>query len=397
MTWRKLLNPDIQDFIRDHAGDDVSKLALKKPPSMDWPYRDVLEQIKARQKAAVKFPEWVSSEGILFPSSDLVEQASSSACSLYKSTLMQGERFCDLSAGLGVDAFSFARHFRDCVLVDADQRHADILAHNATVLGVGAEVEVVHARAEDYVAEMGEFDCLYIDPQRREGGKSGRFSFDSCMPNVLELLPVLRSKAKQVLLKTSPVLDISRAVSELGDVSQVHVVQWAGDVKEVLYLLDFEKPVDEPEIRAVLIGDDGGVQQSFSFCSSGEKNCAPEYGDPLTYIYEPAPACMKAGGFSLMAARFGLKKLHPQTHVYTADHLCFEFPGKTYVLDDVRTVKQGVADLGGAELVVRNFPLQAEKLRKKLGLSQGKDLRVFACTLPDGDHRLLVCRKTSQN
>ena len=397
MTWRTLLNPDIQDFIRDHAGDDVSKLALKKPPSEDWPYRDVLEQVKARQKAAAKFPDWFSCDGILFPSSDLVEQASSSACSLYKSTLMQGESFCDLTAGLGVDAFSFARHFRNCALVDADQRHAEILAHNLKVFGVGSEVEVVHARAEDYVAEMGEFDCLYIDPQRREGGKSGRFSFDSCMPNVLELLPVLRSKAKQVLLKASPVLDISRAVSELGDVSQVHVVQWAGDVKEVLYLLDFEKAVEEPQIRAVIIGDEGDVQQSFSFCTSEEKNCAPECSDPLAYIYEPAPACMKAGGFSLMAARFGLKKLHPQTHVYTSDRLCPDFSGKSYILEDVRTVKEGVSDLDGAELVVRNFPGQADKLRKKLKLSEGKDLRIFACTLSDGAHKLLVCRKTNQN
>ncbi len=211
----------------------------------------------------------------------------------------------------------------------------------------------------------------------------------------MSLLPLLEGKADFALIKTSPVLDIEKAIGQLGHVASVHVVQWRGDCKEVLYLLDFRRtiPHDQVQIVGVEIDDHGVPFHIFDHCIEDEKNADPNYAMPAKYIYEPGPAFMKAGGFKSLATRYGLSKLHPNTHLYTCDRIIQGFPGKVYRLNDVISPKGKLKGIKKAELVLRNFPGRVEALRAKLKVKEGGDVRIFAVTLCNDEKKLLICQK----
>jgi len=394
--WRALLDPEIRDFVLSHADDDVSALALKKPPRPDWPMRIVLDQIKARQKAKGKIPLWLGIEEIVFPSSDLMEQASSLPCALYKVSLAGGARMVDLTAGAGIDGFAFGECFATLDCVEKDPQTAEILAHNYKILQkarlLRADFQVICADAADYVSGMAPCDWVFVDPQRRAGGKKGLYRFESGSPDILALLPFLKDKAAHILLKTSPVLDIGQAIEALGCVSAVHIVQWEGECKEVLYILNPES-VPNLEIHAVEIDAKGQAVKAFAFKPEQEKAEAASVGMPERYLYEPGPAFLKSGAFNLLAIRFGLKKLHPHTHLYTSDTAHGDFPGRVYEVLEVRPVGSGTGILREAELILRNFPGTVEGLRKKLKLAEGQAHRVFACTVADGTKKLVITKK----
>jgi hypothetical protein len=395
--WRALLEPEVRDFIVSHQQDDVTALALKKPPQADWLMRLILDQIKARQKAARKIPQWLPIGGIVFPSADLMEQASSWPCALYKASLVGRGRMVDLTAGAGIDAFAFSSCFQEVVCVENDPWTAEILAHNFAILKeqglLRADFRVICADAADHAREMRSFDAVFLDPQRRAGGKKGLYRFEDCSPDVLRLLPFLKRETSPVFLKSSPVLDIGRAVQDLGCVAAVHIVESDGECKEVLYLLETERGGVNPQIHAVEIGDAGQVVRDFSFLAAEEREAAPSFGMPERYVYEPGPAFLKSGAFGLLSVRFGLRKLHVHTHLYTSDTLRPDFPGKVYEILEVRSVGAGTGVVLSAELVLRNFPGTVEALRKKLKLAEGQEHRIFACTIIDGTKKLILTKK----
>ncbi|PCJ03199.1 MAG: hypothetical protein COB14_00245 [Alphaproteobacteria bacterium] len=399
MGWQKLLQLDVQQFIKNHECDDVRSLALKTPPDPSWPYSLILDQIKVRQKARLKSLELYETHGIIFPINDVYEQASSSACAAYKASLVNGERFVDLTAGSGADAYAFAKRFKSGVLVERDEACAALLEHNVDVLDkvykAAGELTVHHGDAAAYVQGMSDVDFAFIDPQRREGGRKGIYDLSACSPDIISLLPVLKSKAQRVIVKTSPVLDIEKAIVSLGSVTQVHVVQWQGECKEVLYNLNFSSSVknEDVEIVAVDIDSSGKVQQRFSYKISDEKNAALDYAMPKKYIYEPGPAFQKSGGFKSMALAFSVQKLHQHSHLYTSDDICMNFPGKRYEVVDVVSVKAKGLGVKKADLTLRNFPGTVQMLRKKLKLSDGGCHRIFATTLCDETKKLIICNK----
>lgn len=399
MGWQKLLQSDVQQFIKKHECDDVRSLALKTPPDPSWPYSLILDQIKVRQKARLKSLDLYETHGIIFPINDVYEQASSSACAAYKASLVRGEHFVDLTAGSGADAYAFSKCFKSGVLVERDEVCAVLLEHNVDVLAkahkaVGA-LTVHHGDAVAYVQGMSDVDFAFIDPQRREGGRKGIYDLSACSPDIISLLLVLKSKAQRVIVKTSPVLDIGKAIASLGSVTQVHVVQWQGECKEVLYDLDFFSSVknEDVEIVAVDIDSSGKVQQKFSYTISDEKNAVVNYEMPKKYIYEPGPAFQKSGGFKSMALNFDVQKLHRHSHLYTSDDIHTDFPGKMYEVADVVPVKAKGLGVKKADLTLRNFPGTVQMLRKKLKLSDGGCHRIFATMLCDETKKLIICHR----
>lgn len=393
--WRALLASDVRAFILAHEGADVSALALKKPPNPDWPYKLILDQIKARGKAAAKVPAWLDLPEIVFPSADLMEQASSGPCAVYKASLIGGGRIADLTAGAGIDAAALAGRAVTLVCAEKDSLHAEILEHNLRILRKAGhfrtDFQVHSGGSEEFIAQMPPCDWVYLDPQRREGGRKGRFLFEDCSPDITAMLPELRKTRAKVMLKASPVLDIALAVEALGGVGAVHIVQWGGECKEVLYILDGAE--GEPGMHAVEIDDAGQVLTAFCFTRGEEGAAKAVFGMPEGYLYEPGAAFLKAGAFNLLAARLGLRKLHPNTHLYTSDAPVQGFPGKGYNIEDVRSPAEGVADIAGAELVLRNYPGRTDDLRAKLRLREGDSHRIFACTTQDERKKLIVCSK----
>jgi hypothetical protein len=392
MDWQRLLDADIQKFIVEHENADVAGLALKAAPDDVWDYPLVLDQIKARQKAGRKVAAWLDAEGLVFPPSHVMEQASSAACARYKASLVAGGSFVDLTGGVGVDSWAFLERFESGVAVERDAGAAEMIAHNVGVLS-DKRFGVVHGEAEDYVAHMDAVDLAYIDPQRRDGagGAKGKFKLDDCSPDVLGMMAALLDKAQTVMVKTSLMLDIWAGIEALGNVCAVHVVEWRGECKEVLYILRKERECLDGDVpvSAVSIDDEGVVLNSFTFSRDEEVGAQPVYDLPQKYLYEPSAAFQKAGGFKAMAGRYGVVKLHADTHLYSSQDVVTNFPGRAFKIVGKYPVQAKKVPLKKAHLTVRNFPQKTEILRKKLKLADGGDDYLFACTLMDGERVLL--------
>lgn len=395
MTWQSLLTPEIREFIVAHEKDDVAALALKKPPAPDWNYKLILDQIKSRQKARRKIPLWLTAgSNIILPTPNLLEQASSTATARYKASLCQAKSFADLTGGCGVDSWAMAEHAQSGYCIERDEYASSLLAHNLALLSP-VPIEVRHQPAEDFVREMPNLDLVLIDPQRRDDRQKGKFRFEDCSPNILELLPALLPKAQTIIIKTSPMLDITEGIKALetagAKTQEVHCVEWQGECKELLFILG--NTDETPKIIAVSLNDEGQPIHTLTFTHNEEKAATPEFSAPLRYLYEPGTAFQKSGAFSMIAQIYGVKKLSAQTHLYTSETLVENFPGRGFEIINQYPAKSAKIPFKQAHITVRNFPMSAPDLRKKLKIKDGGDNYLFACTLKNNEKIILHTEK----
>lgn len=388
------LSPAEKQFIRNHLTDDVRQLVLRPhPPGLD--VRKLAAQLAARQKTRDKLPTWYAHEDVLYPPALSVEQASSEQTARYKASLVGGALLLDLTGGMGADAWAFAQRVGRVVYVERQPELAELAAHNLPLLGA-ANVSV---RAGDGLAAVDQLtqaaDWIYLDPHRRDGQGGKVTRLEDCEPNVLDVLPLLAQKGQNVLLKLSPMIDLKQ-VCRLLDPAKIHVVAIQGEVKEVLVVLEINWMNEhQPEFTAINILTDR--EDKFHFAQIEEQTAKVTFGDPQAYIYEPNAAVLKAGAFRLMASRFDLTKLAPNSHLYTSHAYQADFPGRLFKLEHVvkpdRKSLHPVLPAMKANLTVRNFPQSVAELRKKLGLQEGGDVYIFATTLLNGDRRLLITQK----
>lgn len=380
-----------RQFVFAHLHDDVRALALRSAPDgVDMRY--ALQQIEARRILAEKVPTWARHPDVEFPPHLSVEQCSSEAAARYKGGLLSGRSFVDLTGGLGVDCHFVAQRFAQADYVEREPHLAALAERNFAVLG--DDIRVHRADCVAFLRAMPEVDAAYIDPARRDAVGRKTVSIADCTPNVVELQDLLLAKARRVLVKLSPMLDIALLLRELRCVKAVHIVAVGNECKEILALLE-RGFADEPTVFAVNLPD----EKAFAFRLSDEKRAACAWAEQVRrYLYEPHAALLKAGAFRSVAARYDLLKLHINSHLYTSDSLRTDFPGRVFevvgaVPFDKKTGKTLLADTAKANLTVRNFPLSVAELRKKLKLAEGGDIYLFATTLSDGRKVIVRCRK----
>ncbi len=383
----------VQQFIRDHLDADPQGLLLAAHRYPDVPMPYVAGQLLALRKVRDKIPGWYD-PALRFPPQLSIEQASSERTARFKASLFSGLRMADLTGGLGVDAWAWAARFSRVVYVEQNPELVAAARHNFNVLGVH-NIDCLLANAEDFLAVTEPFDLLYLDPARRNTQQRKVFRLEDCQPDVLALQATLLSRAPQVLVKTAPWLDLKMAVRQLATVSRIWVVSVADECKEVLYLLKAAAPpADEVPVTAVALGND---QREFTFTWREEHAALAPLSAPQQYLYEPDAAVLKAGAFRSFAERFGLFKLHPNTHLYTSDQLRTEVPGRKFRLEVVckydRKAVQRAIPGGKANLATRNFPDPADVARRQLGLADGGDDYLFAVTTLDEKKVVLVTRK----
>lgn len=387
----QLASPEVQAFIRAHLAEDPASLMLKKDQYPDLPMRAVVEQIASKQKAKHKLPSWYQQEGILFPPALSMEQASSERTATYKASLVKGKSMVDLTGGFGIDCYFLSKSFQRGIYVERQEQLTQIASHNYKVLG--ANVEVVHAQSEDYLAKLEPVDLIYLDPARRDDHNKKVVLLEDYAPNVLELMPLLQQKSKQVLLKVSPLLDIKLAIEQLSHVAAVHVVAVQNEVKELLFLLDY-KAENEPTIHCVNFSKTETQHYEFSF--NEEELREAIIGDYSNFLYEPNASILKAGAFKSITEKFGLKKLHANTHLYTSEVPVVDFPGRLFKVKseislNKKYLKKTIPDLK-ANITVRNYPQSVAQIRKKTGLKEGGANYVLAFTGLNGPTALL-CEK----
>ncbi|CCH53341.1 hypothetical protein BN8_02431 [Fibrisoma limi BUZ 3] len=375
---------------------DVRQLMLRPPRTGD--IRNLVAQIAARQKARDKLPTWFGNDTLIFPPSVSVEQASSERTALYKASLVGGDSLLDLTGGMGVDTWAFARRVKQVLYVEQRAELAALAVYNLPKLGL-TNVQVYNEDGLNFLnAFNGRADWIYLDPARRDdrGGRVVRL--EDCLPNVLApgVLAGLLAKCGRLFLKTSPLLDLEATIRQIGQVEVVHIVALQGEVKEVLFVIGQTViPLEEVEVNAVNLTINKEVKLAFTI--GEERRAAVILGDPEQYIYEPNAAILKAGAFRLIAHRFRLKKLAPHSHLYTSQEPENDFPGRVFELvasckPDRKALRALLPDLQ-ANLTVRNFPQPVDALRKQLGLREGGSVYIFATTLQNGEKRLLITRK----
>lgn len=389
-----------QAFIRTHLTDDVRALLLR-PPATELDLKKMATQIAARQKGREKLPAWYANDALVFPPPLSVEQASSEQTARYKASLVDGNFLIDATGGMGIDTWAFAQHMQQVLYIERQPDLSALAAHNFSVLNL-PQIQVITADGIAYLTQsftaLPPADWLYLDPHRRneQGGKVVRLA--DCEPDITQpaLLSTLLQKAAKIIVKVSPLLDIDAAVKELKRVEAVHIIAVQGEVKEVLLTI-VNQIVNKEDIKFNSVNLTNHGQQVFTFRWADEQSVPVTLSDPRQYVYEPNAAVLKAGAFRIVAARFGLQKLAPHSHLYTSDVLVSDFPGRIFetqavLKPDAKQLRQIVPDRK-ANLTIRNFPQSVAALRKQLQLAEGGELYILATTLQNGDKRLIVTHK----
>ena len=366
-----LTSPDIVNFIRENESADIQKLLLNPPAEFKQQITFIADQILSRRKAKSKLPEWYDNYDLIMPPPLSLEQCSSPATGAYKASIFSGKTLVDLTGGMGIDTLYLANQFEKVHHVEMNEQIHQVFEHNCAVLQKD-NITAHHQTAEDYLTDLNGKASFFIDPARRSEQKSRVFLFEDCSPNVIELLPPFREKADKVLIKAAPMIDISLAVSQLKQVKEVHIVSVKNEVKEVLFLLDYQTKVpDEPIIRCVNLETS---QPSFSFCTSNEKTATSSFSEPQWYLYDPNSSILKAGAFKLIGTQYELHKIAINTHLYTSESLIDNFPGRVFEIihSDInkKNIGKAISD-GKVNVLTKNYPQKPDELKKKLKLKDG--------------------------
>ena len=428
MTATSSFDSPLIQFILAHQDDDPARLLLS---AEKWPEVDVrraAQTIAARRKIKEKLPSWHAHPELEYPSGISLEQCSSETTALYKQAFVKpGSRIADLTGGLGVDFLALSARASEAHYCEQDEALCEAARHNFPIVMQGLRPRVKpgvtddgkpgvtddnkHGVTDDVMPDLirhlhihqgdgiqwlsqapGKFDLVYLDPARRDKAARRVYDISDCEPDLLQAKPLLLDKASSVLAKISPMADISRTIAQLPEIRELHVLAAGGEVKELLLFMQPGKMETAPLIVA--------AEGSSRFCFRQEEEAVAEVryaGRIGKYLLQPSKALRKAGAFRLLSQRFGIAKLAPSTHLYTADAPVEGFPGKCLEMEDVLDWNKASIKLlreryGRAELSALNFPLSTEEFRSRSGIPGGGAHHIFATSLSNKNKILIICK-----
>jgi hypothetical protein len=383
-------------FIEEHAGDDLERLLLSasRYPDIDMPF--AVEQIAARRQIRDKLPSWYANADLIFPSKIAAEQCSSELTACYKQCLVnETDYVCDLTGGLGIDSFFLSQKAKRVTYIERLSSYCETARHNFACLGA-TNLEVMDGDARQLLPRIAPVDVFYIDPARRGEGNKRVFALHDCEPDLTELLPLLWTYAPKVIAKLSPMADLRQTLALLPGTVAIHVLSVRNDCKELLFVLERNAAIASPLIQCVHFTAEG--EESFTFDLQEEKEAmAPPAAKVETYLYEPNASILKAGAFKSIT-RLGVRKLNVHSHCYTSCNLLLNFPGRSFIVDEVlpfssklcKTIRKTIPQ---ANITIRNFPLTVKELRQQTKIVEGGEIYIFATTLANDEKVLIRCRK----
>lgn len=434
-----IMNDETREFVAMHRNEDVRELALKakRVEGLDLPL--ALDQIAGWQIARKKLPQWASCEGIVYPPHISMEQCSSQFTAQYKSeiaqtllapaatvrarvsdsgesdmqtaknvfqlsdspesdTLVAKRAMVDLTGGFGVDFSYLARGFSQATYVERQRHLCDLAEHNMAALGLD-QARIVCDDGVEYLRQMGPVDFIYLDPARRDEHGSRTYAIEDCTPNVLELRDLLLAKSQYTLVKLSPMLDWRKAVADFdGAVREVHIVATGNECKELLLVLGQQVHEEPSAPRVFCVNDNQRIDYDSAAYTQGLRIGGKPLPEAKNYLYEPNASIMKAGCFDLVEERFGVTQVGPSSHLFVSATPVADFPGRGFAIEAIggmnkKDIKRLLNGTKQANIAVRNFPLTAPQLRKKLKLADGGPVYLFGTTMQGCDHVLLRTSK----
>ena len=373
------LAKEVQNYINEHINADVNKIALAKPLFVNVSAAEIANQIAAKKKSTSKLPTWFKQENIYYPALLSIEQCSSETTGAYKASLTKGNSVLDLTAGFGVDSYFFSKQAKQVLSCEINAELAAITSHNSTVLGAQNQKVLATDGIEFLENTELNFGTIYIDPARRKN--SGKvFKLKDCTPDITSILPLLLQKAERIIVKTSPLLDISAGLNELKNVSEIHIVSVKNECKELLWVIDKIPSSETHIVCATLNQTDKILKVPFSAL---QDTTTISMEEPHGFLYEPDVALLKSGGFNFIAQKFNISKLHQDSQLYYSDQINPDFLGRIFkvkTLLSINELKKDKALVGN--VIVRNFPANAADLVKKYKIvPSDNDFIIFTQTL----------------
>lgn len=434
-----IMNDKTREFVAMHRDEDVRELALKAKRVEGLDLSLALDQIAGWQIASKKLPQWASYEGIIYPPHISMEQCSSQFTAQYKSeiaqtllasaatvrarvsdsaesdmqtaknvfqlsdssesdTLVAKRAMVDLTGGFGVDFSYLARGFSQATYVERQRHLCDLAEHNMAALGLD-QARIVCDDGVEYLRQMGPVDFIYLDPARRDEHGSRTYAIEDCTPNVLELRDLLLAKSQYTLVKLSPMLDWRKAVADFdGAVREVHIVATGNECKELLLVLGQQVHEEPSAPRVFCVNDNQRIDYDSAAYTQGLRIGGKPLPEAKNYLYEPNASIMKAGCFDLVEERFGVTQVGPSSHLFVSATPVADFPGRGFAIEAIggmnkKDIKRLLNGTKQANIAVRNFPLTAPQLRKKLKLADGGPVYLFGTTMQGCDHVLLRTSK----
>lgn len=451
-----IMNDETREFVAMHRNENVRELALKakRVEGLDLPL--ALDQIAGWQIACKKLSQWASCEGIIYPPHISMEQCSSQFTAQYKSeiaqtlltpavtvrarmsdsaesdnqttksepqlsdsaesvmqtaksafqlsdspesdTLVARSSMVDLTGGFGVDFSYLARGFSQATYVERQRHLCDLAEHNMAALGLD-QARIVCGDGVEYLRQMDPVDFIYLDPARRDEHGSRTYAIEDCTPNVLELRDLLLAKSQCTLVKLSPMLDWRKAVADFdGTVREVHIVATGNECKELLLVLGQQVHEEPSAPRVFCVNDNQRIDYDSAAYTQGLRIGGKPLPEAKNYLYEPNASIMKAGCFDLVEERFGVTQVGPSSHLFVSATPVADFPGRGFAIEEIggmnkKDIKRLLNGTKQANIAVRNFPLTAPQLRKKLKLADGGPVYLFGTTMQGCDHVLLRTSK----
>ncbi|MDO4229781.1 MAG: RsmD family RNA methyltransferase [Capnocytophaga sp.] len=360
-----ILDPKIQSFILANLDINISELLLKKPIFESVSNKELAQQIVGRNIARQKFP-FLQFENIIFPPHLNLEQASSQQTAEFKSINLSGKRFLDLTCGLGIDAFFISRNFEEVHLVEQNTELLTLVKHNWQILG--RKANFYQQNVLDFLAEnQQKYDIIYIDPARRDSQNKKKFLLEDLSPNLLELQPQLWNISDKILVKLSPLIDLTYLLQTLLFVESIDIIAVKNEVKEVFVKQNKHKN-GKIQCRCINLASEEPIF-TFFFDEMNKKDVI--FSKTKEFIYIPNNALLKSGAFNYIASHFGLEKLHPNTHLYTSDEKISNFSGR--ILKSEVISAKNIEKGGKYKLIAKNYPLSVEELKKKYKIKEGGD------------------------
>ncbi|NRD23439.1 class I SAM-dependent methyltransferase [Winogradskyella litoriviva] len=389
---KELLNTEIQEFINSNLNSDITKLLLKGVPFKAIDAKQIVEQIESKKRCLKKLPNWFNKANIYYPNKLNIEQTSSETTAEYKASLVSGTKLIDLTGGFGVDTFYFAKKIDKITHCEINTELSDIVNHNYKALNV-SNIRCINENGIEVLKQVDQtFDWIYIDPSRRDNLKKKVFLIEDCEPNIKAHQALFLKYSKNVMIKTSPLLDLSAILTEINHVKEIHIVASNNEVKELLWIIErnFE---GSPKVKTVNLKQI--KSQFFEYVFNEEYSANATFSKPLSYLYEPNAAVLKSGGFNSVSESLKINKLHQHSHLYTSNAL-LDFPGRRFIIKTTLPFNKkslSKENISKANITTRNFPLSVDEIRKKLKIKHGGNVYLFFTT-DINDHKIIiVCSK----
>lgn len=322
----------------------------------------------------------------------------------------EGGTMADLTGGLGVDCSFMARRAAKCLYMERDPQLCEAAAHNFKVLGLD-NTSIINGDCREYLHRFAEeneefskanerdkahFDLIYLDPARRSKDSGRLFSIRECEPDLMQLSGSLLKAANRVLVKLSPMVDITATLREIPCVREVHILSTDNECKELLLLMSScGAPLSAEDIPIHAVDITHAREKRFTFTINEERVADCPFSTPGTYLHQPGRAILKAGAFKLPCTRFGISKIATSTHLYTSDTPVEGFPGKSFRIERIIPFnKEGIRIISREYPLINcvslNFPIDTNALKQRLKIRDGGNLHLFATTLASGEKVMII-------